>query len=373
MYLESLRLLCFRNYSDFKQEFSPQINLLVGENAQGKTNLIEAIYYLSTGRTYRSARDAQLISWNRDKFSLLGQITNRLGKANIEITYNNKEKIGKEVKINGIRISKLSDLLGCLTTVLFAPEDLSIIKGAPSERRRLLDQDISQVSPNYYLKLQKYNRLLNQRNHLLKNLAVKTRRKDELDVWDQLFLEVSAEIITKRLHVLEKLSPLARLMQRRLTDGIENLDIRYVLNRRTEIKKNDNILALLHEEMVRNRNEEIKKAVTLWGPHRDDLSIQLNGNDLKYYGSQGQHRTAVLALKLAEIEFFKAESGEYPVLLLDDVLSELDQQRRNLLIQTIQDKHIQCFITTTEDLQAIWKKNTSIAKFEIIQGTVNRQ
>jgi len=367
LYLENLRLINYRNYEFLKENFSKNFNILVGLNAQGKTNLLESIYYLSTGRSYRPVRDLQLIRMNNDFFKIDGTFSNSSGQIQIEINFKNTDIVTKEVKINGVVKNKISELLGIFNSVLFAPEDLYIIKGSPAERRKLIDSDIAQVSPVYFTKIQKYARILNQRNHLLRNFNRNKGSLEELQIWDQQFIEVSKEIIQRRLKVLEKLVPLTRLMQRKLTDGKENIEIKYLFSKREEIKSSSNIEELLFLEGERLKKEEIARGITLFGPHRDDFSILLNGMNLKYFGSQGQHRTAVLAIKLAELEFFKAETGEYPVLLLDDVLSELDQNRREHLIQTIKNKEIQCFITTTEELP-IGLDNCSVTRFNIEQG-----
>lgn len=361
----------YRNYELLNQDFTAQVNILIGLNAQGKTNLLEAVYYLSGGKTYRAARDLQLKKWGTNYFIVKGILNNRLGQKEIEIRFRDDVPAGKEIRINGVNIKKTSELLGQLTVVLFAPEDLTMIKGAPAERRRLLDYDISQVSPSYYRKLQKHNRILNQRNHLLKRIGERGKGQSELDVWNEQYLQSCLEIITKRIQVLEKLTPLTRLMQRRLTDGQESMEIKYLVNRQYEIKKVEEISDVLQVEMKSWQQEEIRRGLTLWGPQRDDLLFKINGTDLKVYGSQGQHRTAVLAVKLAELEFFKAETGEYPILLLDDVLSELDQKRRDQLLDTICDKAIQCFITTTEDLIFSKGEKTTVKKYYINQGTIS--
>jgi len=370
LYLKRLMLHKFRNYELLNQEFSSQVNILIGLNAQGKTNLLEAVYYLSGAKTYRAARDQQLKKWDASFFIVKALLENRLGSKIIEIRYRDDVSATKEIKINGVTVNKTSQLLGQLTAVLFAPEDLTMIKGSPAERRKLLDYDISQVSPSYFSKLQRHNRLLNQRNHLLKKMDGRNRKEAELEVWNEQYLHVSEEIINKRIQVLNKLSPLTRLMQRRLTEGQESLEIKYLLNRRKEIKKVEDIRPALLEEMQYTREEELRRGLTLWGPQRDDLLFTINGTDLKMFGSQGQHRTAVLAVKLAELEFFKAETGEYPVLLLDDVLSELDQERRDHLIETIREKAIQCFITTTEDIPFTEDGKTTVQKYYINKGTI---
>ncbi|MFY9378160.1 MAG: DNA replication/repair protein RecF, partial [Peptococcia bacterium] len=360
----------YRNYEFLDQIFKAQVNILIGLNAQGKTNLLEAVYYLTGGKTYRAARDQQLKNWDAPYFIVKGILQNKLGQKEIEIRYREDRPSSKEIRINGVTIRKTSELFGQLTAVLFAPEDLSMIKGAPAERRRLLDYDISQVSPIYYSKLQKHNRLLNQRNHLLKRHWEKRRQLAELEVWNEQYLQACVDIVNKRVQALEKLAPLARLMQRRLTAGQESIEIKYMLCRKYEVKKVEEIRELLIKEMNSMEEEEIRRGLPLWGPPRDDLNILVNGTDLKLFGSQGQHRTAVLAIKLAELEFFKAETGEYPILLLDDVLSELDQKRREQLIDTIRDRNIQCFITTTEDLEFNKDEQTTVQKYYIRQGTI---
>jgi len=371
LYLEKLLLHKYRNYEVLNKEFTAQVNILIGLNAQGKTNLLEAVYYLSGAKTYRPANDHQLKQWEAPFFIVKGILRNRDGVKEIEIRFRDDlPPAGKEIKVNGVKIRKTAELLGHLNAVLFAPEDLTVIKGSPAERRRLLDYDISQVSPSYYTKLQKHNRLLNQRNHLLKRLWERGQGLDELEIWNEQYLQICEEIIAKRVKVLEKLTPLTRLMQRKLTTGQESLEIKYLLNRQYELKKPEEIKELLVKEMKRTKQEEIRRGLTLWGPHRDDLIFSINGIDLKMYGSQGQHRTAVLAIKLAELEFFKAEAGEYPILLLDDVLSELDKERQDQLIATIRDKAIQCFITTTEDIFFSDDEKISVQKYYISQGTI---
>jgi len=370
LYLKKLKLINYRNYESINIDFTSQINILRGPNAQGKTNLIESIYYLAIGKAYRSARENQIIRWNNNYFGITGEIINKFGKSVLKIAYNNSDDFNKEIKINGIKTKKMADLLGNLTAVLFAPEDLNIIKGSPLERRKLLDNDISQVSPDYYVKLQRYNKILIQRNHLLKKISFCAKGYKELEVWNIQFLNICEDIIIKRLQVLEKLNPLTRLMHRKLTNGKENLEFKYLFNKNEQIKKEQSITKLLNEELKKVKEDEICRGITLMGPHRDDLIFTVNNNNLKLYGSQGQHRSAVLSIKLAELEFFKAESGEYPILLLDDVFSELDKERREKLISIIHNKYIQCFITTTEDCFSLWDDQKDISNFYVEKGTL---
>jgi len=380
LYLEKLSLSNYRNYESLIKNFSAQINVLKGANAQGKTNLLEAIYYLAIGKAYRSIREDQLIKWGNDRFLIRGQVRNKAGQINLEVNFQDQQQTGKfplskvkkEINVNGIKIRRMADFLGNLTAVLFAPENLNIVKGAPLERRKLLDNDISQVSPGYFLKLQQYNKILRQRNHLLRRIAESRRGLEDLEIWDIQLKAAGESIIKKRLEVLEKLTPLTRLMQRKITGGKENLEFKYFFNRKWEVKNGYDINDLFTQEIKRVRKEELIRGQTLWGPHRDDFLLTVNGINLKLYGSQGQNRTAVLAIKLAELEFFKGESGEYPLLLLDDVLSELDRERREHLLNIIQNKAIQCFITTTEDVDLFWKNGNKCnsASFDVEAGVL---
>jgi DNA replication and repair protein RecF len=372
MLLRSLELKDYRNYPEFSCEFSHSLNIFQGKNAQGKTNLIEAIYYLSIGKSYRPVKEDQLVRWEQKSFLVFGRIQNRLGVLSIEVVFSCLGKPAKQVLIGGLKARKQADMLGNLNSVLFAPEDLSMIKGSPQERRNFLDYDISQISTEYFQELNRYRRLLAQRNHLLKQIHFNQRGGTDLSLWDEQLLASASRIVYKRLQALEKLNPLMRLTQRKLTGGAENLDIKYLLNKRKELKISDDITGALKEIQEEAFQEETRQGVTLWGPHRDDLSIVVNGMDLKLYGSQGQHRTAVLALKLSELEFFRGESGEYPILLLDDVMSELDEWRRNELIQFIQSKEIQCFITTTDSIGVLGKYEKEINTFHIQAGQIKR-
>jgi DNA replication and repair protein RecF len=253
---------------------------------------------------------------------------------------------------------------------------MSIIKGSPQERRKFLDYDISQISRVYAKNLSKFQRLMNQRNMLLKRLSHKnlslTKQSKELEVWDCQLIETGSQIIEKRLQTVAKLNPLTRLMQRKISGGQENIELHYIFNRKTEILPTMNIMEQLERAREENLADDLRFGMTQWGPHRDDLAITLNGINLKQYGSQGQQRTAVLALKLAELEFFRGESGEYPILLLDDVLSELDQNRRLELINLIQEKSIQCFITATENFDFEIREKRQLRSFSVNCGQITR-
>ncbi|MEC9489151.1 MAG: DNA replication/repair protein RecF, partial [Halanaerobium sp.] len=288
------------------------------------------------------------------------------GPLDISISY---QPGSKEVKIDDNPLERLSDLLGYLNVVIFTPDDLQLVKGSPSVRRNFINNEISQVDPVYNHRLHKYNRVLRQRNNLLKEIGSKRKKEDELLAWDIQLVELGSRIIQKRFAVLHKLNPLARLMQRKITFGQEELALDYQVdlevNYQTPLSEiKDKFLALLERE----RTEELRRGITLYGPHRDDIKIESNEIDMRKYGSQGQQRTCVLALKLAELEFMKSERGEYPLLLLDDVFSELDALRREHLIKVIKDR-VQTFITGTEsNIIEFFPQNSKI--FQVSEGRI---
>lgn len=346
MIINKLILENYRNYSSLDVYFNENINLIVGDNAQGKTNLVEAIYYLAIGKTFRKASDKELINFNQDYFRITGQMkTIRSNRTNELEIYYDQEK-NKLLKINGVKYKKISSLFGYLQVIIFSPEDLKIIKDGPGERRKYIDIEISQLDNLYADDLKNYNRVLLQRNNLLKEIRFKKQSKDLLGLWDDQLITYGSRIIQKRIGFLKKLVPLANKIQKTITSEKESLNITYsslVLKRATlnleEIKE------VYRKNLENIEKDEIRRATSLIGPHRDDLTFYINDQELKNYGSQGQQRTAILSLKLAEIQLFFLINGEYPILLLDDVMSELDDSRREYLLDLIQEKNIQTFIT----------------------------
>lgn len=372
MHLINLELKNFRNYQAVDISFSKGINFLIGDNAQGKTNIVEAIYYLATGRPFRMGRDITVLNERADFFIVKGIVELNKRKLEVEIKYN-KEKNHKLITINQIRQNKFGDIFGNFNAVLFSPEDLSLIKGGPNERRKFLDIDISQVSPLYYSLLSEYSKILLQRNNLLKQIKEGKCDNQLLEVFNIQLIDVATKIINKRLFTLRKLAPLARLIHRKITNGLENLEISYISDEE-EINLNfsqEKIIDLLNFQLKNKQILEKKRGTTLIGPHRDDIKIKLNKSDIRLYGSQGQQRTATLSLKLAELEFFKAERGEYPVLLLDDVMSELDNNRRSFLLKAIKENNIQTFITSTELDYSLSKILDEIMIYKVIKGQIN--
>lgn len=353
----------FRNYVNLALDFTHNINIFIGDNAQGKTNILESIYYAAMGHSHRSNTDAELIRWQQTGASI-SLFFSRLDVEN-SLLFKFSTQHNKEIIMNNYNI-KPKELVGLLNVVLFSPEDLMLIKGMPTLRRRFLDIEISQVSPTYYQQLLKYNRIVSQRNTLLKKIRENKEKPEMLDAWDEQLATIGSKIVEKRQSTIKKIAMLANLMHRKITDNKENLTVIYQKHGVESIEIND-----LAEEyrckLIELRQNDIWRGSTSIGPHRDDLILSVNGINLRTFGSQGQQRTGVLALKLAELEFIKSETGEYPVLLLDDVMSELDASRREHLITFIKDR-IQTFITATEEK---YFPTNQFGKFHhVINGTI---
>ncbi|WP_283601071.1 DNA replication/repair protein RecF [Ligilactobacillus aviarius] len=344
MKLTELNLHHFRNYDEAQVEFSPQINVLIGENAQGKTNLLESIYVLAMTRSHRTNNDRELIEFGKDAAQIKGTVQRELGSLKLELDIG---KHGKKAKANHLEKARLSEYLGQLNVILFAPEDLALVKGAPTVRRRFIDMEFGQVSPKYLHDLTQYRDILKQRNRYLKQLQ-------SHEAQDQLYLEVLSEqlaavggaIISQRVKFLSELEGYAQELHQSITQGRENLTFEYSsavkdASTLTEVELSEALMDLYRQ----NQSKEIFQGTTLYGPHRDDVRFLINHKNVQAYGSQGQQRTTALSVKLAEIDLMKNQTGEYPILLLDDVLSELDGARQTHLLKTIQDK-VQTFLTT---------------------------
>lgn len=344
MKLTELNLHHFRNYDEVQVEFSPQINVLIGENAQGKTNLLESIYVLAMTRSHRTNNDRELIEFGKDAARIKGIVYREPGSLKLEL---NIGKHGKKAKANHLEKARLSEYLGQLNVILFAPEDLALVKGAPTIRRRFIDMEFGQVSPKYLHDLTQYRDILKQRNRYLKQLQ-------NHEAHDQLYLEVLSEqlaavggaIINQRVKFLNELEGYAQDLHRSITQGRESLTFEYSSAVKNAITLTVVELSEALMELYRqNQSKEIFQGTTLYGPHRDDVRFLINHKNVQIYGSQGQQRTTALSVKLAEIDLMKNQTGEYPILLLDDVLSELDGARQTNLLKTIQDK-VQTFLTT---------------------------
>ena len=363
MYIQSLELNNYRNYSELNMEFDRGTNILYGDNAQGKTNILESIYLAATTKSHRQSRDKEIINFNNDE----AHIKVIINKDNIPIRIDMhlRKNKSKGIAINGIPIKKASELFGILNVVFFSPEDLNIIKNGPSERRRFIDLELCQLDKVYVYNLVNYNKVINQRNKLLKdiNLVYGTDRElmDTLDIWDMQLADFGARIIQRRNIFVREINEIIYGIHKSITDGKEELNIKYEPN----IIGNN-----LYEELLKCRERDIKMKSTTVGPHREDISF-LNGSiDIRKYGSQGQQRTAALSLKLSEIELVKSRINDFPVLLLDDVLSELDSGRQRHLLKSIDN--VQTIITCTGLDEFIENRFNIDTIYQVVEGTVHK-
>lgn len=372
VHIDKLVLHHFRNYRQLTLTLPGKINLLVGNNGQGKTNILEAVYLLCTGRSHRTIRDAEMIQWGNEAARIDLFFHKKALPHHLAMILAKPQK--RQIMLNG-SLTRFKDVIGSVNAVLFSPEDLLLVKGAPGLRRRFLDMELSQASPRYYHLLLHYHRALAQRNNLLRAIRDGQGDAATLDVWDAQLAGYAAAIVTRRLAAVEKLSLVAKQLHRQLTGSQEDLTILYQLHGRLlkDRGPQDVLRQAYHAALAENRQRDIDRGYTSVGPHRDDFSLEVNGVDLRTYGSQGQQRTAVLALKLAELEYIKAEMGEYPILLLDDVMSELDRSRREQLLVFILDR-IQTIITAT-DRQYFprWPTAEAGGVFYVQQGEVRSE
>ena len=368
MYLKSLHLKQFRNYHNQQVEFLAPKTILVGDNAQGKSNLLEAVELLATLRSHRALRDRDLVLDGEP----LGQVEAVLERNSVpvDLTLTLRSNGRRTVQLNGETLRRQLDFLGVLNAVQFSSLDLELVRGSPGERRNWLDVLLTQLEPVYAYILQQYNTVLRQRNALLKQgEALAAERSGDLDgrdltqlaVWDAQLAAIGARVIRRRARGIERLAPLAQVWHRAISNQAERLEIRYAPNVAIETDDPSLIQQAFLEKIQRRAVAEQQQRTTLVGPHRDEIEFLINQTPARQYGSQGQQRTLVLALKLAELKLIETVIGEPPLLLLDDVLAELDLTRQNKLLETIQD-HFQTLITTTHlsSFDAQWLKSSQI-------------
>ncbi|AJH02291.1 DNA replication/repair protein RecF [Clostridium beijerinckii] len=363
MYVKNINLLNYRNYKKLSVELTENVNVFVGDNAQGKTNILESVYYCAFAKSHRTSKDKELINWeNSTAYISLLIGKNRLDKKiDINILRDGK----KAIKVNNIKVNKIGELFGIFNVVMFSPEDLKVIKEAPSLRRRLLDMELSQVNPNYYFNLVQYNKVLGERNILLKSRSFS---EDILDVYDIQLSKYADYIISKRLEYINKINFYGDIIHKEITSGKEEINFKYNCTVNLENGKfKDNYLKKLKDNIEKDR----EKGLTSVGPHRDDFSVFINNIDTKVFGSQGQQRTSILTMKFASLKIIREITGEYPVLLLDDVLSELDVNRKKYILRSIKD--IQTIITCAgiEDLNDYLDDKVKI--FNVSNGQILNQ
>lgn len=373
MRLQRIYAANFRNYSNCCVDINAMINVFYGANAQGKTNILEAIFYSAFGLSHRTNVEEDLLLWNSEAMSVGVKYTDFAGNHDIRIKkYQQYGRWKKEIFLDGTKI-KPKEHYGSLNAVMFSPEDLQLVKGEPSLRRRFFDMQIAQIDPIYYDLLLKYNRVLLQRNKLLKDLRDNGGNNNILLPWDEEFITLAADITSKRLCALEKLQLIANEIYASITNNKENLQINY------ELKNNNgncfylnyksfDLVDFYRKSLEERKKIDIIRGNTGIGPHRDDLCLMLNNKSLRAFGSQGQQRSGALALKLSQLEYIYREIGEFPILLLDDVMSELDDNRRAQLLLFI-DGRVQTFITVNDrELIPILPGN---AYFKIANGVID--
>jgi DNA replication and repair protein recF len=338
--MTELELIHVRNHSHKQITFTPNIIVIHGPNGRGKTNILESAYIATMGHSHRTSDMKDVIHWNEDEASIIVHFMKAETPHTLQIKWGRQGK--KLIRLHDNPLSQ-KELVGTLNTVIFSPEDLELIKGTPSLRRRFLNMEISQTSPQYYHQLTMYQRAVQQRNRVLKEYSHKAHAP--VQDWDEQIATLGAQIIQKRLESLKKLNQLMDLMNRKLTNGKEDLRLQYIqpYSEYTLLVTKEALLSALQSHLAEDR----RRFQTSVGPHRDDIIFYSGPMDLKRFGSQGQQRTAILSVKLSELEYIKSEVGEYPILLLDDVLSELDQERRQNLLKFIH-KRVQTIITTTD-------------------------
>lgn len=381
MNVNKIKLIHFRNFLEVSLDFDDSLNIFIGDNAQGKTNIIESIYTLLRGSSYRTKDEYNLINWHEKQSYLLGEAEKEREHFQINILLQNIDKldlltkrIKKIIKVNK-KYQRRAWLKEKFYPVIFTPEDLQIIKSTPSIRRKFLDEIIINLTPVYEQYLKDYNRVLYQRNVLLKTERNKNSIDKHLSIWDKKIVELGTLIIRHRIKVLQLINKKVKDIHQLLTKNKETLKLKYNSNVLTSFTEDKQEIEVMFQEILENNKEkDYRLKMTTVGPHRDDYSIMSNSVNLGIYGSQGQQRTAVLALKIAELEMIKEKDQEYPPLLLDDVLSELDSYRKLFLIQLIKERPLQTFITSIDlhDLtQYDFVKHSKI--FKVNNGMVEEQ
>lgn len=355
MILNSITLKKFRNYQNQSIVFSDHINVITGPNAQGKTNLLEAVFFLSRGYSHRASTFHELICFDpsyddmpaylpENVFYIEGEVIKEDIHHHVSVKYEKQKKI---TTINGKKEKKQDEVAKILNTILFEPEDLRIVKAGPEKRRNFMDEEISGYNPAYYQILKQYKKILNQRNALLKEVHFNSDMEPLLETWDRQLIEYGSKLIAYRVNYLKRLGPYASRLHNMLSSQKEKLSLFYQNNVLTDLSQIQDLAPLFQQALNHSKEKDIERGSTGIGPHVDDIIIQINGQDARKYCSQGQQRTAAIALKCSQIDIYKESTGDYPIVLLDDVLSELDCARQEKLLSVL--GKTQSFITCTDD------------------------
>lgn len=366
-YIEDLMIRGFRNYRREQLQFHPRLNILVGDNAQGKTNLLEAIYYLSVNRSFRTNRDQELAHWDDSVFFLKGHFIKDGFKHSAQAGYSQGGQLKIIIDHNPVN---RYDYLQLFPVVVFSPDDLQIIREGPSVRRRFINLEASRLNPIYFKDLKAYQRVLLQRNHLLKEKQNHRRLNELLEPWDQSLVSLGSRIIRTRIEIIDLLEKEADLFFGLLTNSREKISLEYTstVNHSQDSAATENNFRLA---LIKKRDQEVKRGTTAIGPHLDDIKIAINGYDTRRYSSQGQKRTAALALKMAEVSLFEKRNSDCPIILLDDVFSELDNDRKQLLLDFLNDNTGQCFISSAVDLDNLGDNlHRGYKYFSVFRGSI---
>lgn len=360
MYIKNIELKNYRNYEDFSIEFSKNLNLIVGQNAQGKTNLIEAISLSSIGKSFRTSKDSELIKFGEETAIVKVLAGKNIIDTKVEISINNSHK--KSIKKDGNIVRKTSELIDNIIIVIFSPEDLKIVKDEPEKRRKFIDRELAQIKPAYYDCLANYKKILAQRNAYLKEDFVDD---NILIIWDEQLISYGSRLMKMRKDFINKINDFSSKIHKNITNNKEILKIEYEPNISYE-NEIENQKDVFRDIINKSLEADKRLRTTTKGPHKDDMLFFINGINVRNFGSQGQQRTCALSLKLAELDFIKEESGEDGILLLDDVMSELDEERRDYLIKTL--KNNQIFVTTTDLEENLVKNYDDVKIIEIKNG-----
>ncbi len=360
MFIKSLKLKSYRSYENFEFEFDDGLNILVGKNAQGKTNVLEAIFFAIIGKSFKTSKEKEVIKWDSQNAYVDAIFQKKYREVEVELFFDNAHK--KTIKIDKIAIRKIGELMGSANAVFFSPEELKLVKESPDERRRFMNIDISQTNKRYFYLIGRYEKVLANRNKLLKSSSDINVIKESIDIWDRALADLAEKIAYERKNFIEELAPYAKLAHEYIFGGKEQIEIKYISS------FEENYAANMVKALAKNLEKDFKLGYTTVGVHRDEIDIYLNGVEVKNFGSQGQQRTVALSMKLAELEIIKNRVGEYPILLLDDVFSELDKERRKKLLKFT--SKTQTIITCTEfdekikakifEIKKAWKTKNSV-------------
>lgn len=340
MYIKNISIKDFRNYGELNLDFDKNVNLILGQNAQGKTNLLEALYVSAVGKSFRTNKDNELVGFDKQFAVIKVEAEKEFFDTEVELIIKKDSK--KSIKKDGVNIRKSSELLNNILVVIFSPEDLKIVKDEPEKRRKFIDRELCQIKPLYYDHLTNYKKTLNQRNMYLKEDVIEN---SILDIWDYQLAKYGANVIFMRKKFIEKISGFSSKIHGSITNGKEILYLEY--NPNVECKDDiDDLIDFFYDEIKKSYDSDRRNRTTTRGPHKDDISFYVNGINMRSFGSQGQQRTCALSLKLAELMIIQEETGEDAILLLDDVMSELDVERQKYLITTLASNQV--FVTTTD-------------------------